>query len=142
MSMRTPLIVISVAAAMLAACDQATSPIVAGLGGAATTPPGSVNNNAPPIVITPSQVQLLVGATFQFSTNAPAPLQNQVQWSSLQSTVVTVSPSGLATAVAVGTATITARFVFDTTRVATATVVVTGPTTMGTTGTAGGSGVP
>jgi len=126
--MRNSLIVVSVAAALLAACDQAISPTVAGLGGNTGTSPGNVSNNATPIAITPSSAQLRVGGTFQFSTNAPASLQSQVQWGSLGSTVATVSPSGLVTAVAVGTATITARYAFDTTHVATATVVVTGAT--------------
>jgi uncharacterized protein YjdB len=89
-------------------------------------------------VISPTTAQLRVGGTFQFNTNAPTSLQSQVQWGSLESTVATVSPSGLVTAVAVGAATITARYAFDSTRVATATVTVTGPTT--NSGTAGMSG--
>lgn len=130
---------------MLAACDQATSPIVAGIGGTATVPTGNVSNNAAPLVISPSRVQLLVGGTFQFNTNAPPSIRSQVQWSSSQSTVATVSPSGFVTAVAVGSATITARYAFDTTNVSTATVDVTGTTVtnpgMGIT-TGGGSGTP
>ena len=83
-----------------------------------------------------------MGSSIQLNTNAPLSLQNQVQWSSLKSTVATVTPSGLVTGVAVGTATITARYVFDTTRVATAVVDVTGTTVTnpGTGGTTGGTG--
>ncbi len=129
---------------MLAACEHTTSPIVAGIGGNAA-PPGSVNNNVTPLLISPSRVQLIVGGTIQFTTNAPPSLRSQVQWSSSPSTVATVSPSGFATAVAVGTATITARYAFDTTNVSTATVDVSGTTManpgMGVT-TGGGSGTP
>jgi uncharacterized protein YjdB len=143
--MRINLIVVSVAAAMLAACDQSTTPAIAGLGGTTSVPSGGgVSSNTAPLAILPNHAQLLVGATFQFTTNAPTSLQNQVQWSSLQSTVATVSPTGLITAVAVGTATITARYSFDSTRVATATVDVTKPTTTttGTSGMTSGSGLP
>jgi hypothetical protein len=126
--MRTPHVILaSMAALALAACDQTTSRL-AGIG--ATTGSGSGNNGGvSTLFISPNRVQLLVGGTFQLGTNAPFSLQNQVQWNSLQSTIVLVSPSGLVTGVAPGTATVTARYSFDTTRVATATVIVTGTTT-------------
>ncbi len=125
------LTVATVAAAALAACDQATSPTIAGLGGQ-TAASGTIGN-AVPLIISPTVVQLGVGASFQFTTNAPVGQQGQVQWNSLQSTVATVSPSGLVNAVAAGTAVIVARFSFDTTNVAVATVIVSGTTTGGTT---------
>lgn len=132
--MRTPHVILaSIAVVALAACDQTTSSRIAGIG--ATTGTGSGNNGGvSTLSISPNRVQLLVGGTVQLSTNAPFSLQNQVQWNSLQSTIVLVSPSGLVTGVAPGTATVTARYAFDTTRVASATIIVTGTTTGGNIG--------
>jgi hypothetical protein len=141
MRMRTSFVVISVTAVMLSACEQSTMPIVAGIGGTATIPPGNISTNIAPLVITPTSVQLRLNGVFQFSTNAPTTLQNQVEWSSLASTIVTVSPTGLVNAVGLGTAIITARYSFDTTRVARATVTVNGPNTA-TGGMSIGPGVP
>jgi uncharacterized protein YjdB len=142
MNMRISFIVMATTAALLAACQESTSPIIAGLGGGVTEPTSNNAGSTAPLAISPNRVQLLVGGTVQLNTNAPVSLQNQIQWSSLRSTVAAVSPSGLVTGVAVGTATITARYLFDTTRVATAVVDVTGtvtnPPTGGTTGGMGG----
>jgi hypothetical protein len=121
MRLRRSIPLILGAAALLAACDQSGTSILAGLGVTAA-------GNAP-LVITPNQLTLNVGGTAQLSTNAPLSLQNQVQWSSLESTIVTISPSGSIDAVGPGTATITARYATDTTNVASATVTVTGTTT-------------
>ena len=119
------------AAAAFAACDQAVVPTIAGLGGpvGTDTSRGGGNPSTSALVITPSTIQLGVGAAFQFGTNAPLTLQSQVEWSSLNPSVVAVSPAGVATAVAPGTATVTARYSFDTTHVALATVTVTGVAT-------------
>ena len=135
--------IVSVAVVMLAACGESTSPSLAGIGGTTSIPPGSVSNNTAALVITPSHVQLTVGATSQLSTNASTSLQSQVQWGSLKSTVATVSPTGLVTAVGIGTTIITARYSFDSTRVATATVDVTAAATnTGSGGMTGGAGIP
>jgi uncharacterized protein YjdB len=135
--------VVSLFAVILSACDQSTSPSIAGVGGSSGLPPGNVSNNTAALVITPSHVQLIVGATSQLSTNASGSLHSQVQWGSLKSTVATVSPSGLVTAVGVGTTIITARYSFDSTRVATATIDVTaGATNTGSGGMTGGMGIP
>ncbi|HEY4218013.1 MAG TPA: Ig-like domain-containing protein [Gemmatimonadaceae bacterium] len=109
--------------ATVGACGDTATPTVAGLGGTDTTTSGSS------LAISPNQVQLLTGGSQQLTTNAPASLQNQVQWGSLQTTIAIISPSGFVTAVGAGTATITANYSSDTTDVATATVVVTGLTT-------------
>jgi uncharacterized protein YjdB len=142
MGMRNHLIIVAAAAVFVAGCEKAIAPTVAGLGGTTANPPGNVSSSTAPLVISPATAQLRVGATFQFTTNAPTSLQSQVQWGSLESTVATVSPSGLVTAAAVGAATITARYAFDSARVATATVTVTGATTTSGTGGMSGSGVP
>lgn len=146
--MRSHIVALAIAAAALtgalAACDQAAAPRIAGLGGAGTASDTATNNNTTqPLLVNPSQLQLGIGATFQLTTNAPVSLQSQVQWNSLQSTIATVSASGLVSAVAPGTATIVARYSFDTTRVATATIHVVGtPTTDGGTIGSTGSGHP
>ena len=117
--------------------------MVAGIGPATFIPPGNIANNVAPLFISPPSVQLLVGGVFQFFTNAPLTLRNQVEWGTLESNVVTISPTGLVNAVGLGTATITARYSFDTLRVATATVFVNGTTPKaGTTGMTGGPGTP
>jgi hypothetical protein len=141
--MRNPLIVIALGAAVLAGCEQSTSPMVAGIGPATFIPPGNIAGNVAPLFISPSSIQLLVGGVFQFTTNAPLTLRNQVEWGTLESNVVTISPTGLVNAVGLGTATITARYSFDTLRVAVATVFVNGTTPKaGTGGITGASGVP
>jgi hypothetical protein len=121
MRLRPSIPLILGAAALLAACDQSGTFNLVGLGVTAT-------GNAP-LVITPNQLTLNVGGTAQLRTNAPQSLQNQVQWSSLETTIVTISPSGSIDAVGAGTATIRARYATDTTNVASATVTVTGITT-------------
>jgi uncharacterized protein YjdB len=129
--MRTSsLILASIAAVALAACDQSSSTRIAGLGAGTTASGGNSNNGGvTTLSISPNRVQLIVGGTAQLTTNAPFSLQSQVSWASLQSTIALVSPAGLVTAVAPGTATVTARYTFDTTRVAAATIIVTGTTT-------------
>jgi len=146
-----PLITLILAGSALVACDQAAVPTIAGLGGG-TGPVGSggntggSNGTATSITVLPNQAQLIVGGSVQLSTNAPLALQSQIQWTSLQPTVVAVSPSGLATAVAPGTAVVVARFAFDTTQSGSATITVIGTpatataragNTGGATGTAG-----
>lgn len=75
--------------------------------------------------MTPSFVQVAVASTIQLSTNAPGTLASQVRWTSLQSTIASVTQTGRVTTLTAGTATIVARYVFDTTNVASATIVVT-----------------
>lgn len=112
------------AAASLAACDQTTAPMLAGIGGPTA---------ASALVISPGHVTMTAGSSLQLATNAPLGQQNQLQWVSSNTAVATISPSGLVNAIAAGTTTITARYSTDTTRVATATIDVIG--TAGTTGT-------
>jgi hypothetical protein len=142
-----PLFTLILVGGLLAACDQAATPTIAGLGGGTGpitgggTTGGSTGNTAS-ITVLPNQVQLIVGGSVQMSTNAALALQSQVQWSSLQPAIVAVSPSGLATAIAPGTAVIVARFAFDTTQAGSATITVVGTppvVTGGTTGNTGGT---
>lgn len=112
----------------IAACD-ATSPQLAGLNGPGRTSGGT--NNVTPLSISPNVVQMTVGTTFQLSTNAASAQQSQVQWSSLNTAIATVSQTGLISAISPGATTIVARYSFDTTNVATASVVVNSPVTPG-----------
>lgn len=78
------------------------------------------------IVLAPLTATLNVSQTQPFTATVVADqgVSAAVQWSSSNSAVVTVNAQGLATAVGVGTATVRARAVSDSTREATATVIV------------------
>ena len=123
--MRMQSIIALAAVVAIAACDAATNPKPAGLSGPGGTAGGTNggNNTTQQLVITPNLVQLKVGTTFQLSTNATAAQQSQIQWSSLAPAIVTVTQAGLVSAVGSGTTTVVARFSFDTTNVATATII-------------------
>jgi uncharacterized protein YjdB len=121
-----PALLVPVIAITLAACDQATAPRVASLGGTVSTPGGTTTSGgSSSLAISPNRVLLVVGQTFQLTTNAPAARQNQVSWTSQASTIAAVSPAGLVTALSPGTATIVARLSSDTNQAAAATVTVT-----------------
>lgn len=110
----------AVAMFSLLACDSDRTPTIAGIGGG-TIPPGSSTGQ---LAITPSSAEILVGGTVQLTTNAPAALQGQIEWFSLSPTIASVSQTGLVTGGGIGSATIRARAIGDTTNVATAVVVV------------------
>lgn len=116
-----PLIVLTAAVVAAGACDSNDQ--VAAIAGPVPIPSPTV------LQISPDQVTIVVGTTFQLSTNAGASQQGQLQWSSSNTSVATVSPTGLVAGFAPGAATITARFNFDTTHVASASVIVTAPPT-------------
>lgn len=122
------LLFVVAAVAVVTACDEAASPGIGRLAGPGDTTRVDTGAAAQ-LIVSPSFVQVAAASTVQLSTNAPASLVSQVRWASLQPTVATVSQTGLVTALTPGTASITARYSFDTTNVAGATVVVTGVTT-------------
>lgn len=107
-----------IAAIAVSGCDQGVNGFVGVIGGGAT---GSR------LQVTPSAAQIAVGQTFAFQTNASLTLANQVQWRSLNSQIATVNNNGVVTGIFPGSATIQARFAFDTTQVASAVVTVVGP---------------
>jgi hypothetical protein len=113
----------AVAAASLSGCESTSSPVVAAVGG--TT---AAVNSTDALLISPGRVTVTAGTSVQLNTNAPSNLRAQVQWSSSNTTVAAVSPSGLVSGIAPGSSLITARYSFDTTRVATAVVDVNGTT--------------
>jgi hypothetical protein len=125
-SMRTlSLIGLVVCSVAVAACDERTIARFAGsepANGGSTTNPGSPST----LRILPNQVQMAIGTSVLLSTDAPLGFESRVRWSSLQPAVAAVTPGGLVTALAPGTATIVARYSFDTTIAATATIVVVG----------------
>jgi hypothetical protein len=115
------------ATVVIAACDASDGQRLAGLNGPGASSGGT--NTVAQLSISPDIVQLTVGTTFQLSTNAAAQQQSQVQWTSLNPAIATISQTGLVKAVAAGVTTILARYSFDTTNTATATVVASSPTT-------------
>jgi uncharacterized protein YjdB len=115
-------VALSFAVAWLVACDTDRTPTIAGIGGGTTSAAATTE-----ITISPSTAQIVLGGTVQLTTNVPAPLPAQVEWLSLNPTVATVSQSGLVTGGGLGSATIRARLVSDTTKTAAAVVVVVAP---------------
>lgn len=107
------------------ACGDGLPPTLAGLAPPAS---GTHSNGTSALLVTPNPLSLRVGEAYQLSTNAPLSLQNQVEWNSQQSTIASVSPSGVVNAVGAGIAIVTARYAFDTTNVASTTINVTGTT--------------
>jgi uncharacterized protein YjdB len=117
---RARLLAVGAAAALvtLAACETREDPTVAIL-----TAPGASGG----LTLTPGSATLAVGGTAQLFVTAAAALR-PVFFRSENPGIATVSSSGVVTAAAVGTAVITAISSVDTTRRATASVRVTGPT--------------
>lgn len=108
----------------LVACDQGASTLLIPFGG--RTAIGSGNQS---LQVVPSAAQIPVGQLAQLQTNAPLSLLNQVQWRSSNPNIAAVNATGGVTGIFPGIATITARFAFDTTQAATATVTVLGVVT-------------
>jgi uncharacterized protein YjdB len=107
---------IAATALLVTACDGSPNPLIAGIGGA--TAGGS-------IAVSPNQATVTTGGTIQLSTNVAAADANSIEWSSSASTIAAVSPSGLVTGIAAGSATIVARLATDTTQSGSATITVT-----------------
>jgi hypothetical protein len=122
------------AAVALAACSEATEPMLAMIP-RATTGSGGGSSSSTTLKVSPSSIQLPLGSTVQLSTNAPLSLLNQVQWVALQPTIASVTTSGTVGTLSPGVATIVARYAFDTTQFATSTITVLGPSIPPTTGT-------
>jgi uncharacterized protein YjdB len=110
---------LALALGALIGCDSGNVGTVAGLGGTGGT--GNTGNTA--LTLLPTDVQITVGSTTQLSTNAGT--SSSLQWTSSNTSVATVSSTGLVTGFSVGTATITVRFAADTTNVATSNISVT-----------------
>ena len=128
----------AVAALAVGACDYRATPrfgFVAPGGDTTGTSSSTARLN-----IIPTRVQLAIGSSFQLVTDAPFGLEGRVQWRSSNPSIAAVTPGGVVTGIAIGTTTVTARYAFDTTNVASTTVVVNGPATGSITG--GTTGTP
>jgi hypothetical protein len=114
------LLAIAACAIAVAACDQRPLPRI----GIIVEPGDSTGITPGPLSVIPSSAQIVVGMTVQFRTNAPVELLGQIQWISRQPDIAATTPDGLVQGLRVGTATIVARYSFDTTTFGTAVVVV------------------
>jgi hypothetical protein len=114
------LIGIALCALAVAACDQRPLPRI----GIIVAPGDSSGITPGPLSVIPSRAEIVVGGTVQFRTNAPIEIVGQVQWISLQPEIAPTTPTGLVQGIRVGTATIVARYAFDTTTFGTAVIVV------------------
>ena len=104
------------------ACEQSTDTLLLPFGSRGS----GTGQNGPPLEVLPRATQIPVGQFAELRTNAPLSLVNQVQWRSSNSSIAAVSAAGRVTGLLPGIATVTARFAFDTTQAATATVTVLG----------------
>jgi len=129
------LLVVGIATAVtLAACTEATEPMLGMIPSATTGSGGGNGGSATTLKVFPSSIQLPVGTTAQLSTNAPLSLLNQVQWVALQPTIASVTTNGTVGTLSPGVAIVVARYAFDTTQFATSTITVLGPSIPTTTG--------
>lgn len=120
---RATLGMIGIATALgTSACDSTLAPRLGGVGG--NTGADSTGRTA--LVVSPATLNVAAGSSFQLSTNAPVDLQPLIQWSSLDQTIATVSPSGSVFGQAAGSTRIVARYSDDTTNAGSATVTVVG----------------
>jgi len=108
----------------LAACDFRRCPLEGTIAGETNV----IGSAVPTLIVSPTDLQLLIGTTAQLTTNSPA-LFSQVQWRSTQPGIAAVNTTGVVSGLSFGTALIVARYSFDTLNLATVTVTVTGPIT-------------
>src|SRR4051812_21897705 len=87
-------------AAGLSACERSTAPTLAAVGGTVTTPSSTA------LTLAPNQITIAVGTQAQLSTNASSTQQPQLQWTSSNNAIATVTGTGLVTGRSPGTATI------------------------------------
>ena len=118
--MRNRIVLFGLCAVLAAACD--TSPVDhLAAAGPGTPSAGGPGNGQSALVIQPSQVEILVGGTFQLSTNAPG---IALTWRTSNSAIAGVSSSGLVSGMNAGIAVVTATATSDASQTASATVVV------------------
>jgi hypothetical protein len=106
-------------AAVASACETSTTPAIA-----AFAPTGFATTVAP-LSISPGFVRIPMGTSAPLFVNATSELADEVEWESLSPRIVSVDATGLATGLSAGVATVRARFAFDFTNSAIATVEVT-----------------
>lgn len=118
--MRHSVLLFGLCAVLAVGCDTAPVENIAAAG-PGTPSAGGGNNHHSSLVIQPSQVDMLVGGTFQLTTNAAGAA---LFWRTSNSAIAGVSSTGLVTGVNAGFAIITATAASDPTQTASATVVV------------------
>ena len=111
--------VLPLALALVASCDVSNPPAIAAVA------PAAFATTTIPLDVSPGFVRIPVGSSVQLSINVPAEFADEVEWASLAPLIVTVDQTGLVTGLSVGVATVRARFAFDFTNTAIATVEVT-----------------
>ena len=118
--MRIKLLLAGAIIAVVAGCNLAEPPTIAGIFG-----PSSINGlNAPQLVVSPQAISMQLGQEAQISTNAPDSLLNQLIWTSRNPTIVAVSQTGVVRALAVGSASVVVQYSFEPLNSASATIVV------------------
>ena len=118
--MRIKLLLAGTIIAVVAGCNLAEPPTIAGIFG-----PSSINGlNAPQLVVSPQAISMQLGQEAQISTNAPDSLLNQLIWTSRNPTIVAVSQTGVVRALAVGSASVVVQYSFEPLNSASATIVV------------------
>ena len=118
--MRMKILLAGAVIAVVAGCNLAEPPTIAGLFG-----PAAINGlNAPQLVVSPQQISMVVGQEAQISTNAPDSLLSQLIWTSRNPTIVTVSQTGVIRALAVGSASVVVQYSFEPLNSASTTIVV------------------
>jgi hypothetical protein len=121
--MRVKLLLAGAVLAAVVGCNLAEPPTIAGLFG-----PSSINGlAAPQLIVSPTEIQMTVGAEAQISTNAPDSLLSQLIWTSRNPTIVAVSQTGQVRALATGSASVVVQYSFEPLNSASATIVVNSP---------------
>ena len=106
-------------AALVSSCEMSTTPGIAGAG------PVNFASASRPLSVSPAFIRIPVGTSAQLAVDATAGFAPDVEWTSFAPSIVTVDQSGFVTGLNVGVATVRARFSFDLTNEAVATVEVT-----------------
>jgi hypothetical protein len=104
-------------AALVWSCEMSTMPANGTFG------PANFGNG--PLTISPSFIRIPVGTSAQLPVDVAPEVAANLEWTSFEPSIVAVDQSGLVTGLNVGVATVRARFSFDLTNEAVATVEVT-----------------
>jgi len=100
-------------AALVSSCEMSMTP-----------GPADFANGSGLLSVSPAFIQIPAGTSAQLAVDVAAESAPNVEWTSLAPSIVTVDQSGRVTGLNVGVATVRARFSFDLTNEAVATVEV------------------
>jgi hypothetical protein len=104
-------------AALVTSCEMSTTPGFAG--------PADFANAGGPLTMSPTFIRIPVGTSTQLVVDVAPEFDSNIEWASFAPSIVVVDQSGVVTGLNVGVATVRARFAFDLTNEAIATVEVT-----------------